>query len=60
VLIAVLCQWHSGEPVAGDDALEARWFNLEELDDASLALSLDVADVAQQAASILRDKDMAS
>jgi len=59
VLVAVLCQWHSGEPVAGDDALEARWFNLEELDDASLALSLDVVDVAQQAASILRNMGMA-
>jgi 8-oxo-dGTP diphosphatase len=52
VLIAVLCKWISGEPVAGDDALEARWFGLEELDDASLALSLDVAEVAKRAAAI--------
>lgn len=50
VLIAVLCRWISGEPVAGDDALEARWFRLEELDDESIALSLDVAAVARQAA----------
>lgn len=52
VLIAVLCDWIAGEPVAGDDALDARWFRLEELDDAGLALSLDVAEVARLAAAI--------
>ena len=52
VLVAVLCEWISGEPVAGDDALEARWFRLAELDDAGLALSFDVADVARQAAAL--------
>lgn len=52
ILIAVLCKWKSGEAVAGDDALEARWFRLDELDDASLALSLDVAEVARQAAAL--------
>ena len=53
VLIAVLCEWVSGEPVANDDALEAKWFRLEELDDAGLALSLDVAEVARLAASLV-------
>jgi mutator protein MutT len=52
VLIAVLCKWTSGEPIAGDDALEARWFYLHELDEAGLALSLDVAEVARQADSL--------
>ncbi len=52
VLIAVLCKWQSGEPIADDDALEARWFKLDELDDANLALSLNVAEVARQAANI--------
>lgn len=52
ILIAVLCEWKSGKTVAGDDALEARWFRLEELDDADLALSLDVAEVARQAATL--------
>ncbi len=52
VLIAVLCRWVSGEPVTGDDALKARWFHLEELYDESLALSLDVAVVARQAARL--------
>jgi mutator protein MutT len=52
VLIAVLCDWIAGEPVAGDDALDARWFRLDELDEAALALSLDVAKVARLAADI--------
>ncbi|HEY9211792.1 MAG TPA: NUDIX hydrolase [Ancylobacter sp.] len=30
-MIAVLCRWHSGEAVAADDALEARWFSREEI-----------------------------
>ncbi|MFT3802329.1 MAG: NUDIX hydrolase [Burkholderiaceae bacterium] len=52
ILIAVLCKWQSGEPVAGDDALEAKWFALADLDESALALSLDVARVARQAAIV--------
>src|SRR5690349_4859297 len=29
ILIAVRCRWLSGEPVAGDDALEARWHPID-------------------------------
>ncbi|SDG79056.1 NUDIX hydrolase [Roseospirillum parvum] len=57
VLIAVLCDWVAGDPVAGDDALEARWFRLDELDGAGLALSLDVAKVARLAADIATQQD---
>ncbi|MED5501825.1 MAG: NUDIX hydrolase [Pseudomonadota bacterium] len=57
VLIAVLCQWISGEPVAGDDALDARWFPIESLERQDLALSLDVVEVAKMAAGL---KKMAS
>lgn len=52
VLVAVLCTWVSGEPIAGDDALEARWFPLHALEEEDLALSLDVAKVARQGAEI--------
>ncbi len=57
VLIAVLCDWVAGDPVAGDDALDARWFRLDELDDTGLALSLDVARVARLAADIAIRQD---
>lgn len=52
VLVAVLCRWISGEPVAADDALEARWFAPDELAGAGAALSLDVIEVARQVAAI--------
>ncbi|WP_240989610.1 NUDIX hydrolase [Salipiger mangrovisoli] len=52
VLVAVLCAWVSGDPVAGDDALEARWFPLDALEAKELALSLDVATVARHGAEI--------
>ncbi|WP_158969893.1 NUDIX hydrolase [Chachezhania sediminis] len=55
ILIAVLLRWTAGEPVAGDDALEARWFDLGALNDPSLALSLDVAEVADQAAALMSE-----
>ena len=45
ILVAVLCEWIGGEPQAGDDALEARWFCPEELAAEKLALSLDVREV---------------
>lgn len=54
ILIAALCQWSSGEPVAGDDALDACWVNLDELSVPSLPLSNNVAEVAAQAATLAR------
>lgn len=55
ILIAVLFRWTAGDPVAGDDALEARWVDLGALNDTSLALSLDVAEVAQEAAALMSE-----
>jgi mutator protein MutT len=55
VLIAVLCRWTGGEPIAGDDALEARWVDLDGLAGADLELSRDVAAVAAQAAALTRE-----
>ncbi|VVE50199.1 ADP-ribose pyrophosphatase [Pandoraea capi] len=53
VLIAVLCHWVAGEPVAGDDALEARWWDLDALDDAGLVMSFGVMDVVHEAYALL-------
>lgn len=49
VLIAVRCHWLAGEPSAADDALDARWFQMQHIE-GSVALSRDVAAVARQAA----------
>ncbi|QRM28658.1 NUDIX hydrolase [Microvirga sp. VF16] len=49
ILIAVQCRWISGEPIAGDDALEARWLPISELDPNTLAMSADVDVIARRA-----------
>ncbi|MFE3835569.1 NUDIX hydrolase [Pseudogemmobacter sonorensis] len=49
VLVAVLCRWQAGEPLAADDALEARWTPVEGMETA-LRLSRDVAGLARRAA----------
>jgi 8-oxo-dGTP diphosphatase len=49
ILIAVQCRWISGEPVPGDDALEARWFPIADLDPSTLAMSIDVDVIARRA-----------
>lgn len=50
VLVAVLCDWRGGEPVAADDAADARWVDLAGLE--ALALSKDVAAMARKAAAL--------
>lgn len=55
ILIAVLCRWTAGEPVAGDDAVQARWVDIESLPNKELALSLDVEEVAIEAAALMHD-----
>ncbi|MGE8691474.1 MAG: NUDIX hydrolase [Achromobacter sp.] len=52
ILIAMLCRWQSGEPIAGDDAAEARWVPLEVLDKHALATSFGVAELARKAAAL--------
>lgn len=47
VLIAVECHWQAGIPVAADDALEAGWFTLAEME--TMALSRDVLALARRA-----------
>lgn len=55
ILIAVLCHWQAGEPVAGDDALDARWVPLTELEGQALATSFGVAALARKAAALAAD-----
>jgi len=52
VLIAVLCRWISGSPLAGDDALEAAWHDLAQLGMADPGMSFGVAHLARQAAAL--------
>lgn len=59
VMIAVLCAWASGTPIAGDDATEAAWFpitNLSSLED----VSEDVDTLAYQALRLMRPDGMAA
>ncbi|OYX13900.1 MAG: hypothetical protein B7Z15_05755 [Rhizobiales bacterium 32-66-8] len=49
LLVAVLCRWQAGEPVAADDALEAAWFDGVGLAARAATLSSCVAEVAQEA-----------
>ncbi|CAB3889710.1 NUDIX hydrolase [Achromobacter mucicolens] len=53
ILIAVLCRWVSGEPVAGDDARDARWVSLADLDAHALATSFGVEELAHKAADLM-------
>lgn len=53
ILIAVLCRWRSGHPRARSDALDARWFRLEDLRSANLAMSFGVSAVAREAMTLI-------
>ena len=51
VLVAGLCRWVSGEPVAADDALAAAWFPLDGLEHLPEPLIERVAGMARAAAA---------
>ncbi|MCA8408041.1 NUDIX hydrolase [Burkholderia cenocepacia] len=50
VMVAVLCRWLRGTPAAGDDALDARWFDIDELDRDDLPMSAGVRRAIERAA----------
>jgi ADP-ribose pyrophosphatase YjhB (NUDIX family) len=54
VLVAGLCLWRSGEPVAGDDAADAGWFAIDRLPASPAPLIACVAEFALEARSLLR------
>lgn len=49
VLVAMLCHWQAGDPVAGDDALEAQWVPRAVLSANALDVSLNVPELAELA-----------
>jgi 8-oxo-dGTP diphosphatase len=54
ILIAVLCRWSAGEPLAGDDALEAAWFGLGAIGRVASSMSADVEAIARHALALNR------
>lgn len=49
VLIAVLCQWLRGAPIAASDAAEARWFPIDKLDEKDPDLIERVLSISKEA-----------
>lgn len=54
IFIAVLCVGLPGQPDIGDDAREARWFQLEDLANASIKLNKNVVEIVQRASQLHR------
>ncbi|WP_120632352.1 NUDIX hydrolase [Ruegeria sp. EL01] len=49
LLVGVACTYQSGEPIAGDDALDARWFSIDQIRGEDLPMSDRVVDLLEQA-----------
>jgi ADP-ribose pyrophosphatase YjhB (NUDIX family) len=49
LLVGVACAYQSGEPIAGDDALDARWFSIEQIRNGDLLMSDRVVDLLEHA-----------
>ena len=49
VVLVVACAWQSGDPVPGDDALEAAWFEVAALQDGDPGFSTRTARIARAA-----------
>lgn len=49
LLVAVLCEYQSGTPMPADDALQACWLEVDELENSDLPLLDQVAEVARLA-----------
>ena len=47
LLVGVACTYLSGTPEAGDDALDARWFPIEQIREGDLPMSARVADLME-------------
>ncbi|WP_298850725.1 NUDIX hydrolase [uncultured Ruegeria sp.] len=49
LLVGVACHFQSGTPKAGDDALDARWFPIEQIRQGDLPMSARVIDLMEYA-----------
>ncbi|WP_170430537.1 NUDIX hydrolase [Ruegeria arenilitoris] len=49
LLVGVACQYRSGTPFAGDDALDARWFPIDQIRRGDLPMSDRVTDLLDTA-----------
>lgn len=49
LLVGVACQFQSGTPIAGDDALDARWFPIDQIRQGNLPMSARVVDLLEHA-----------
>ncbi len=49
LLVGVACTFQSGEPMAGDDALDARWFPVNQIRQGDLPMSARVSDLLETA-----------
>ncbi|MES0864593.1 NUDIX hydrolase [Ruegeria sp. SCPT10] len=49
LLVGVACRYQSGEPIAGDDALDARWFPIERISQGDLQMSARVPQLLERA-----------
>jgi len=56
LLVAVLCEYQQGTPSPADDAEQARWIAVKDLETCGLPLLDQVADVAHMAQARLRDR----
>ena len=56
LLVAVLCEYKQGTPIPADDAEQAIWMPVNDLDSCGLPLLDQVADVARMAQARLRDR----
>lgn len=45
LLVGVACDYRAGDPMAGDDALDARWFPIEQIQQGDLPMSARVPDL---------------